>query len=485
MGIRSAGAGFGPYLMPRLLFGPFEPDKPPFLSKGLQIASNVYAGSLGYRPVGALVTLTSALPSKPLGAASFVSPQGATSILAGTASKLYRSLPTGWNQIGTGYTLQNDARWRFAQFGGLAIATNGSDPMQKIDLASFAVANLGGSPPTLKMLVVVKDFLVGGVTNGEVNTLRWSAINNAEGWTIGLDQSDYQIMPDGGEITGLLGGEVGIVLQRGRISRMTYVGNNLVFQFDTISYNVGCVSVHSVVQAGQVGFFLSDTGFQMWTGAELKPIGQERVDRTFAASYGRADWPNMSTAVDVRNSLVCWSMADRMFVYNWVLDRWSIIDQPAHIVFSGFSRDLTLEEIGALYGSLEMVPYSLDDDRFKGGNPLFYVFSTADQMATFSGPAMLASLSLGDLELAAGRESRIQTVRPLTDATNGITLTLGTRTRLGDTAAATDYTYLSDNGDMPVRQTGRYVRPELEIAAGTAWQYVQGFDVTLAAGGRR
>jgi|SRR5689334_4488225 len=471
--------------MPRLLFGPWEPDKPPFLSKGLQTASNVYAGSLGYRPVGRLTALTSALPSKPLGAASFVSPLGTTSILAGTSSSLYRSLPTGWSQIGTGYTLQNDARWRFAQFGGLAIATNGTDPMQKIDLATFATANLGGSPPTTKILAVVKDFLVGGVIGGEVNTLQWSGINNAEFWTVGLEQSDFNIMPTGGEITGLFGGEVGIVLQRGRITRMTYVGDNLVFQFDEISYNIGCVSPHSVVQSGQLGFFLSDNGFIMWDGANLKPIGQERVDRTFAASYGRADWHNMSTAVDAKNSLVCWSMADRMFIYNWVLDRWSVIDQPAHIVFSGFSRDMTLEEVGALYGSLELVPYSLDDDRFKGGNPMFYVFANDDTMGTFSGSAMEATFGAGDVELSPGRDSRLNSVRPLTDATDGLSLVMGSRARLGDDLGAGSYSYLTDAGDMPVREAARYIRPELTIAAGQPWTYAQGLDLTVAAGARR
>jgi hypothetical protein len=135
------------------------------------------------------------------------------------------------------------------------------------------------------MLTVVKDFLVGGVIGGVVNMVQWSAINNAEGWTVGLEQCDYQIIPSGGEVTGLLGGEFGIILQRGRVSRMTYVGDNLVFQFDEISNNVGCVSPHSVIQAGQFGFWLSDSGFVMWDGATIKPIGQEKIDRSFASLF--------------------------------------------------------------------------------------------------------------------------------------------------------------------------------------------------------
>lgn len=473
--------------MARLIFGPWEPDRPGHLSEGLQIATNVYPAANGYRPVKTFAADTTALASLCLGASSFVSPQGVSIIIAGTATNLYRAYAGGWQSIGSGYSIQSGGRWRFAQFGGIAIATNEADPMQKIDLNTGTTEALAGSPPKTKLLAVVKDFLVGAVINGDTNMLQWSGINNAEHWEVGVNQADYQIMPVGGEITGLLGGEVGIVLQRGRVSRMTYVGDNVVFQFDEVSYNVGCVSVHSVAQWGNLGFFLSDNGFMMWDGAGLRQIGYEKVDRTFAAQYSRADWLTMSTAVDAKNNLVVWSMADKMWVYNWVLDRWSIIDKPAHIIFSGYTRALSIDEIDAIYGHIDAAELPpLDSEEFKGGDPQFYVFDNSDAMGTFSGTNMLATLGLGDAELAGGRETRISALRPLTDAVTGLTLTVGARARLGDTLPAVDYTFLADNGDMPVRESGRYVRLTKQIAAGVAWSYAQGIETAQAtAGGRR
>lgn len=469
----------------RLVFGAFEPDKPPFLSTGLQTASNVYPGPLGYRPVGQFVQLADPLPSKPLGAASFVSPTGVTTVIAGSDSGLYRFALTGWTLLGGGYAMIDDDRWRFAQFGGLAIATNGTNPIVKIDLTTFATAPLGGSPPTLKMLTVVKDFLVGGVAGGVVNKLRWSAINNAEGWTIGLDQSDYQILPSGGEITGLLGGEFGLILQRGRVSRMTYVGDNLVFQFDEISNNIGCVSPHSVIQFGQMGAWLSDNGFVMWDGATIKPIGQEIVDRTFRASYTKASWAKMSTSVDQVNNLVCWAMPDRTFVYNWVLDRWSIIDFASSICFAGFSRSLSLEDVGALYPVLETVPFTLDDPRWRGGDPQFFVFDSSCALGAFTGSTMQATLATGELELSPGRDARFTMIRPLGDAVSGITLTIECKARLGDSASSNSYSNVTPSGDMPVREAGRYTKFTQTIAAGTDWTFAQGLDLTPHKGAKR
>ena len=473
----------------RILFGPYEPDQPGNLSKGLQTATNVYPAANGYRPVKAFAAQSSALPAAALGASAFVSPQGTTSIIAGTATKLFKAWANGWAEIATGFNMQLGDRWRYAQFGGLAIATNGVDPMQRINLTTGVVSALGGAPPKTKLLVVVKDFLVGGVIDGEVNTLRWSGINNAEFWTVGLNQSDFQIMPTGGEITGLLGGEVGIVLQRGRVSRMTYVGDNIVFQFDEISYNLGCVSVHSVAQSGSLGFFLSDNGFIMWTGAELKPIGYERVDRTFASLYNRSDWPLMSTAVDAKNNLVAWAMPDgKIFIYNWALDRWSIIEQATEIIFSGFTRGLSIDEVDAVYGHIDhpSMP-SLDDEILKGGDPQFYLFDTAHALGTFSGANMQATLATGDLMLARdGRESRVGQIRILSDASAGVTLTVGSRRKLGDVLPAVDYTYLTDEGDMPIRETGRFMRFTKKHAAASAWSYTQGLEtVEASAGGRR
>jgi hypothetical protein len=40
------------------------------------------------------------------------------------------------------------------------------------------------------------------------------------------------------------------------------------------------------------------------------------------------------------------------------------------------------------------------------------------------------------------------------------------------------------NGEVPIRASGRYLQPEIILAAGTSWNSVQGFDLESTAGGR-
>jgi len=467
----------------QILFGEWTPDQPPSLSKaGLQVATGVYPLESGYRPAKQFVLTHTALPATCRGASAFVSPQGTAAIIAGTSTNLYRAFAGGWQSIGSGYSLRSGGRWRFAQFGGLAIATNEADPLQKVNISTGATAALGGSPPKVKLLGVVRDFLVGGVIDGDVSQLRWSGINNAEWWTIGQRQSDYQVMPSGGEVNGIIGGEFGLILQRNRISRMDYVGGNVIFTFNEISTNMGCVSVHSVVQSGQLAFWRSDHGFIMWDGAELKQIGNEKVDRYFDSLYTTKSWQNASTAVDAQNTLVVWSMGDNMFIYNWSLDRWSMLSQASEIVFGGVNPTISIDELDALYGNIDSVPIPLDDPSLIGGDPRFYMFSTSHTMGTLTGANMAATLSFGDIEFVGGREARLFRVRPITDATASLTLTVGARARLGDSASSTAYTGLTTSGDMPVRERGRYLRPSLGHAAGSTWTYSQGLELVGAPG---
>jgi hypothetical protein len=474
----------------KLVFGDYLPDLPTHGTKGVTEAINLYPSSGGYRPVGQWVEHASALPSACRGAAAFVAPSGRVSIIAGTATKLYRQDGLTWDEIGTGYTLGATDRWRFVQFGALAIATNAQDAPVKINLETDAVANLGGSPPNFEALAVVNNFVVGTKADGQVNKVAWSGENNAEWWTFAQRKSDYQELADGGEITGIIGGEIGLILQRNAVRRMAYVGGNVLFRLDKISANVGCASVHSVAQYGELAFWHSFTGFKMWDGATIRSIGFEKVDNAFSTLYGQIKYEDMSTAIDGQKSTVCWSTGRKMWVYNWLLDRWSIIDYEAQIITQRETAAPGLEEQDPIVGAPDddvdgggLDPF--DSGRFIGGDPAFYVFNSDAELGTFSGENMAASVTGRQTEILEGRDAYIRRVRPMTDATGGLTVRLDTRQRLGDAARRGDFTTLQASGEMPTRARGRFVTAKVSISQDEPWTYLQGVDATVSAGGRR
>jgi len=477
-------------------FGPLAPDRNPRLNdKYLRVADGVYSASDGYKPVGQWAQVYPAMAAAPKGGASFVNPQGSVVIVAGTATTLYRVQAGNWLQIASGFSIQGGQRWRFAQFGGMGIATNAADAMQKIDLEAGGVGPLGGSPPKFEALGVVKGFLIGTVMDGDVMTIAWSGAFNAEHWEFGFNQSDFYTLPTGGRVNGILSGEFGIILQRNRIVRLDYVGGNLIFDPNEVSSNIGCVTVHSVAQWGNLGFFYSDEGWMMWDGTQPVPIGKEWIDAEFRTAYSVADWDRMSTAIDpVRGVLhvSVWngSSGGKHYLYDWGLRRWSTVTYASPVIFSGVTKGVSLDEqdpaVGAGDDNLDGASLlSLDSATFRGGDPRLYVFASDYKLGTFTGTPMAATLTGNDLEVFGGRRANLRFVRPDIDSNSGITVTIGTKQRLADSLSSVAYTTIETSGDMPVRSSGRYCRVSVAVAAGTTWAHAKGVELIGAPGAGR
>lgn len=470
----------------QLLFGPYEPDKPPHLQDGLVDMANAYAGAAGYRPVGQFQAITTALPAAFYGGTAYVTSGGSGTLLAGTSTAIYRYTGGAWSALATGLTVPN--RWQFTQFGDLAIAVNGG-VTKKIDMVAGTIANVPGAPTAL-CVATVRDFVVYGQSGGNAAMVQWSGFGNQDSNTPGVNQAGFQPMLTGGYVMGIAGGEYGLIIQRSRVVRMSYTGDpSIPFQFDEISSNIGAICRASIVQSGRNVYFLSDRGFMVCDGNEVRPIGIERVDNSFFAAYPRSTLESMYVAVDPRRNAVAWSMPGLqglMLIYDSSIDRWSPIRMNAAAIFSGFSSNISIDVLDAIYPSgIDTIPYSLDDPRFAGGDPLFLVVDPTSTIGTLSGSNMAAWFTGPFQEITRGRQSRIRFARPIGDAVSGVTITLSTRARLGDGSEATTRGTLNASGQMPVRAAGRYVATRIDYAAGAVWSYQQGAEFDVSPGAQR
>lgn len=409
--------------------------------------------------------------------------------LSGVDTSAYTAyVSDGTAEKATIYSPGADGTWRFTQFGSLAIAVNGVDAPQKFDLASGTnFADLGGSPPIGTFIATVRDFVLMGKIGSTPQRVQWSPFNNAEGtWgQVAATQADFQDLPDGGNVTGLVGGEYGIVFSETAVRRMTYEGPPTVFRIDKIANDIGCSIPNSVAGFIDRAFFLHKSGFYMVVGGQqIAPIGRDKIDRTFWAEFDEANHFRSSSAIDPVRGLYVFAYPangsngtpNRLLIYNWTTQRWSRAIVECEIVFNGVSQQsYTLEQLDD-FGTLETLPYSLDSSFWSGAlSLLLFGFDTAHKSGSFSGGTLEATVETGEFNPGKGNRSIVRSCRPLIDGGSPM-IAIGARETQQASVAYGAAVGVTPAGLAPLYASGRYFRVRATIPAGGTWNNAQGVD---------
>lgn len=390
----------------------------------------------------------------------------------------------------TDYTTQSGDRVRFTQFGSQIIFTNNSQRLQAWDLtSSTSFKNLSDSAPIAKFITVVRDFVVVANTNEgsqKPYRVRWSALNNETDWVENVNtQSDYQDIPDGGQIVGIRGGEFGIVFLDRAIHRMTYVGTPFIFQFDNISRNKGCIASGSIAQYQGISFFLSDDGFYMCDGQTVQPIGAEKVDRFFFNDASEFDFPSMSAAVDPVRKLVIWNYKGvdgnrHLIIYNFATKKWTYADAGTDYISESSTSSSTLEELDTLSASIDALAISLDSLMFMGGK-YFLGGTKGTTVMTYTGSNLTARLATGDL--GEGARTVVTLVKPQVD--NGsASIAISSRQLLNQQVTYGTAVAASSENRVSLRSSGNYHRIQIN-PSGNNWKNATAVDVEIVPQGGR
>lgn len=482
----------------RVNFGEWLPDQPG-VAGALVDAKNVIPQQVGYGPISSPSEWSNAASEVLNAVVAAAAPSEAVTVFAGGDTKLFK-LGTNLNLTDVsksgGYTTPSDQKWRFTQFGNRVIAANGGDRLQGYLMgSSTAFADLGVAAPKSRYITTVRDFVVAGFNNGTTiypNRVEWCALGDETDWTPSTTtQSDYQDIPDGGHVKGLTGGEYGIVFMDRAVVRMSYVGSPLVFQFDTISRGLGCLEPNSIIQYGGSSFFLSDDGFYVTNGQEVKSISVEKVDRWFFALADISQLSTMSAAVDPLKNLVIWAFktvdqTTALLIYNFNLSKWSYAIANVDTIASSTaitttsSSGLTLEQLDA-YGSLDSLPASLDSFGYTVTSNLL-TGTLGQKIVAFSGSALTANIVTPDLALN-DMPSVMTLVRPVIEG-GSCSVQVNSRRRLNQQTDFTGDTYTANTDNrIGLRSAGTYHRVKA-IPTGV-WSAAVGLDVTLTPQGMR
>ena len=476
----------------KLTFGEWMPDQPS-VSGALTDAKNVVSQAIGYGPFPTPVTFSTSNAAEDLTSLyAAKQPDGNTALFAAGASKIYTvSGVGGITQVKTGMTTGANDRVRFTQFGKTVISTNNAEKLQAWTLGtSTSFADLSATAPIAKFITVVRDFVVCANTYEssaqQQYRVRWSAINNETDWTEDVNtQSDYQDIPDGGQIVGIRGGEFGLVLLERAIHRMTYVGTPFIFQFDNISRGKGCMVSGSIAQYQGVTFFLSDDGFYMCDGQNVTAIGAEKVDRFFLQDASESDYKTMSAAVDPIRKLVIWNYKTvngnrSVIIYNFKTQKWTYGDAGTDFLAEASTSSVTLEQLDSLSNSIDALTTSLDSQLYVGGK-YFLGGTLATRVMTYTGASQTGVISTGDLDI--GANSVVTLARPIVD--NGsATVAIASRTLLNQGVSFNTAVAASTENRVPLRSAGRYHRLKV-TPTGANWNNAISVDVDVVPQGVR
>ena len=473
----------------RQIWGEWKPDQPEHLQDGLSVADGCVPIANGYAPLSSFsAAVNGTLAAACVGAGGYRT-DASTFLFAATATNIYRYTAAGYSSLKSGMTSSTAVGMRFCPYNDLMLMTNGANPIQQFDPASpSATTDLDASAPTARFLAVVRGFVVAGYADDDPLAVAWSDNGDPTTWTPGTGEAGLFLMPSGGDVTGVVGGEYGLIFQENRIVRMTYTADDAIWQFDEIATDVGCVAPWSLATYGKITFFLSTKGLMACDGVSVEAIGSEKVDRTFLDLLDRSYIDNISAVVDPTNSLYLLGIpnsnpTNKVIIYNYALQRFTTASISSERMFSALALGTDIEGLDAIYGNLDAITLSLDSALFRGGYPLVMLFDGSHQLGGLNGANLAATFEDVRRELFEGSRARVRSVRPLTNASTA-TVTVSGANSLSDDMTATAYTNRTSDGIYRTRESWNLTKVKVEIPAGAAWSYAQGYDIEAVPGGR-
>ncbi len=493
--------GRGQVLKSEIQFGQFLPDNPDFQNPGCVKANNTYPTAGGYGPFLGLGNTSGSTSGTCRGAALFERSTGDVITAGGGDDKLWVDVSgtvtntTGLNSIGA------DAYWQFEQFNSFAFAVSPNNDLQHLtaidsDLTWSAVSD---APEQAKVIGRIGPHLVVGNLASNPYKIQWSGLNAPTVYTPDATNlaGNAEMPHQYGEVTGIVGDRFPMIFQEYGISRISAVGPPLVFQVETIEEARGAIAPNSIVTVGFMTFFLAHDGFWASNGAAPQPIGTSRVNEFFRDDASAADLFRVQGAVNWEMQSIVWAypskgsggVLDKIIIYSWAQDRWSTASIPVHWLVQGTVDATTLEDLDALYASIDDVPVSLDSAMFKarGRRLSAYVENGSNtELTALDGDALQTDFEIGESQPEPGRRSVVLQVWPIVqNSTENTEARVITRSVKGGPEVVSPVGVLNEGGWCPVRAEGLYTRVRITIPAGAIWEKAQGVQIGYRGAGTR
>lgn len=479
----------------------FTPDADPTTPGVLTDCTNFIPtekGMAGAPSSTVAVVGLSALAAACRGAAALTDTTGVRRSFVGAQTRLYELTSSTWTDRSRGglYTGSSENRWMFAQFGNVAIATNDTEAIQYS--ASGAFADIATAPKA-RIVISAKDFVMAFNTNdttyGDQSDRWWcSGFQDYSTWTPALatQATTGRLVGVPGEITSAatLGSYVVAYKERGAYLGQ-YVGSPVVWQWDQVPGEFGCVGPEAVVDIGGAHFLVGPDNFWLYDGTRPVPLGTGQVRQWFfndlSATYRyrtivHYDRQFSRIWVFYPSAATSSGQPDRALVYHLVTKQWGRANRSVEAVFQFITPGLTwdtLSSVGATWDALPSAPW--DSQSFQAAGRSLAFFDTAHNLLCLNGSSSTSSFTTGDIgedesySYSSGVRLRFLTEPAVVAATGYTRATSGAALATNTSSALTD-------GKFCIRQSGRYHRYSFDM---TGDNEIRGIVPGLKAAGLR
>lgn len=358
--------------------------------------------------------------------------------------------------------------------------------------------------PNARYLAVIDNFCVAANTTDTVNGVQpqrvwWSALNDPTDWptpgsntAAALQSSFNDLFGDAGWIMGVvgnLGNADGAVFMERAVYRIIYSGPPATFAFIPAEGVKGCPAPNSIIHLGPYAYYWAQDGIYRFDGSVSTPLGANRVDKTIYSLVDFSHIYRVDGAVDPTSKMIYWAFPslsnsngnpDTILAYNWVLDKFSIINQTVETIFYSMSFGTTLVNLPG--GNLSQINIPLASRQWTGGTLNLSGFDASHRLGYFNGPTLQATVSTQEVQPYPGQRAFVQNTRPLVDG--GLpTVALAARNRLIDTSSYNTPQAVTSFGTCPNTIDGRYIKAEIIIPAMSNWTHVQGIELECIPNG--
>ncbi len=453
----------------------FLPDRDPSIPGVITDCTNVVPtdnGLEGGPAQAAAVVGLSALTAQCRGSAVLMNTGGTRRHFAGTQTDMYELSGTAWLDVSrtANYTGSSENRWLFDQFGNVALATNDTE---KIQWTSAGVFQDVTAAPIARVVFTTDNFVMAldysHTTFGDVPDGWWcSAYQDYSSWTASVTTQATQgrLIGNGGPLTaGLRLGPYAVAYKATSLFLGSYVGSPIVWQWERIPGDVGCIGPEAVCDIGGAHIFVGEDNIWMFDGTRPQPLATGQVRQWFYDNSAASQRFRTIVKFDRQNNRV-WifyvsssgSFLDSALVYHLTTQKWGranhSIEAVVNFVTPGITWD-TLSSLGATWDSLPDIPW--DSQLWQAGGRALAVFNTSHELQILGGASTGGGITTGDFgddtQVTMLRSSKLRFIQSPTSATSQASKKMAE----GDALVISGTSTLAD-GKFDHRQSGRFHR---------------------------